>query len=435
MKTHRSIEPRRKHRLTRLGFHFLFVGSFAMLGGALRGFNLLLVLAGLLVGTLIMQWRWSKRSVEAVSVTRRSPEEAFVGKPFRVRYMLRNHSRLMPVWMMRVEDRVESVDHSSVAVAICAAPVISAKQTVGPHCDLLISRRGRYRVGPITLMTTFPFSLFCSQQIVDDREEFHVFPEILTLRTDWRRLLISKSGGMSTTGRRSGPSEGDFFGLREWQTGDSPKWIHWRTTARMNEPAVRQFEQQRRFDTCIMLDAFRSSTDERLPLASPDSETDAFEFAISFAATLMIHLVGTPSNRVVLAIASKTSEAIIGAGSVVGKRKMLELLADVQATRQPDLREAANRALRIAGAAQDLVVISSRSLADARIADPLLNETIAPWTRRNAFRWINTRDREIQRWAIRKESSSVDANHPADQAAVEANQVRETATLEMEASS
>ena len=50
-----------------------------MLGGALRGFNLLLVLAGLLVGTLVMQWRWSRRSVESIGVRRRLSPEAFAG--------------------------------------------------------------------------------------------------------------------------------------------------------------------------------------------------------------------------------------------------------------------------------------------------------------------------------------------------------------------
>ncbi|TWU51334.1 hypothetical protein Poly59_29260 [Rubripirellula reticaptiva] len=375
-----------------------------MLGGALRGFNLLLVLAGLIVGTLIMQWRWSKRSVEAISVQRRLPTEAFAGKPFRIRYMLHNHSRLMPAWMMRVEDRIESSDRSDAATAICAAGVISAGQTVGPHCDCTVTRRGRYRLGPISLMTTFPFSLFSSRQISDDIDEFHVFPALLSLSSDYQRRLTTRPGGMSTTGRKSGPSEGDFFGLREWKTGDSPKWIHWRTTARMNEPAVRQFEQQRRFDTTVLVDGFNHSRNSLRSTPDDELATYHLERAISLAATLVIRLISSPSNRIVLAVAAQKCEAIIGTGSVAGKQRMLEILADVEPTDQPDIYEAAQQTLRLVGNTQNLIVISPRTLAFAKLADPKLIQALAPWTYRTDFRWICTSDRDLDRWVVREET-------------------------------
>jgi uncharacterized protein (DUF58 family) len=362
-----------------------------MLGGALRGFNLLLVLAGLLVAALIMQWRWSRRSVEEISLQRRLPTEAFAGRPFRVRYRLRNQSRWMPVWMIRIEDKIESVDRSERAVAICGVGVISAGRTVVPHCDCTITRRGRYCFGPVGLMTTFPFSLFSSRHISDTRSEIHVLPRLLTLRGRWQQHLISRGGGESTTARRSGQAEGDFFGLREWQTGDSPKWIHWRTTARLTEPAVRQFEQQRRFDTCLLVDAFDAG----------QASGEDVELAISLAATLLVHLVGSPSNRVVLAVAGAKADAVIGGGSSGGKRRMLELLADVEPTAQPVVDQAAKKAIQIVGRSQDLIMISPRSLEQVKQADPHVRETIAPWVRRGTFRWIDVRDRSLDRWIAR----------------------------------
>jgi uncharacterized protein (DUF58 family) len=395
-----QTDSRRKHRLTRLGFHFLFVGAFAMLGGALRGFNLLLVLAGLLVGALIMQWRWSRRSVEAISARRRLPAEAFAGKPFRVRYRLHNHSRLMPVWMIRVEDEIESVDRNDRAIAVCGVGVVSPQRTVVPHFDCVVARRGRYRLGPVVLMTTFPFSLFSSRQIVDDRAEFHVYPRTLALRGRWQQRLISRTGGVSTSTRRSGQTEGEFFGLREWQTGDSPKWIHWRTTARLAEPAVRQFEQQRRFDTCILVDAFDAGTADDRDL----------ELAISLAATFLVHLIGSPSNRVVLAVAGSETDAVIGGGSIEGKRRMLEVLADTTATDSPNVTEAANKAFQIVGTTQDLIVISPRSLETAQQADESIAPTIAHWVRRGSFRWIDVSDSSIDRWIHREEVSLAKAS-------------------------
>jgi uncharacterized protein (DUF58 family) len=379
-------EPRHRHRLTRLGFHFLFVGGFAMLGGAIRGFNLLLVLAGLLVGALVMQWRWSRRSVESLRIQRRLPPEAFAEAPFRVRYLLRNLGWLMPAWMIRVEDPIESSDGKQRAKAICGVGVVSAKQTVTPQVECMIAKRGLYHFGPVSLLTTFPFSLLTSRQFTVDRQTLYVYPKLLPLRRQWQRRLVSRSGGMSTTARRSGSVEGEFFGLREWQPGDIPKWIHWRTTARLDEPAVRQFEQQRRFDACILVDAFDSGGDPEL-----------VERAISVAATFLVHLVGSPSNRLVLAVAGEQSEAVIGGGSMEGKHRMLKILAQAQPSPSPALAEATRKAMEMVGPSRDLIVISPRSLELVHLTHPGLVKSLNPWIRRGAFRWINV-DSEADQW-------------------------------------
>ncbi len=360
-----------------------------MLGGALRGFNLLLVLAGLLVGALIMQWRWSRRSIDAMGVQRRLPTEAFAGRPFRVRYRLHNRSRFMPVWMIRAEDRIQSVDRNLEAKAVCGAGVVAAGRTVVMSCECLVLRRGRYRFGPMQLITTFPFSLFTSQKTVESRVEFLVYPKILSLSGRWRQRLRSRTGGVATTARRNGPVEGDFFGLREWQTGDSPKWIHWRTSARINDLAVRQFEQQRRFDTCVLVDAFSSGAADR----------DATEAAISLAATFLVHLVGSPSNQVVLAIAGKTSDVVVGGGSVHGKRRMLGLLADAVSGPAPRLAEAAGKAMRMVGYTQEMVIISPRSMRSVKSEDPDFLKAVSPWIRRGSLRWIDV-STELEQWVV-----------------------------------
>jgi hypothetical protein len=125
------------------------------------------------------------------------------------------------------------------------------------------------------------------------------------------------------------------------------------------------------------------------------------ELAISLAATLLVQLVGSPSNRVVLAVAGAKADAVIGGGSSGGKRRMLELLADVEPTAQPVVDQAAKKAIQIVGRSQDLIMISPRSLEQVKQADPHVRETIAPWVRRGTFRWIDVRDRSLDRWIAR----------------------------------
>ena len=59
------------------------------------------------------------------------------------------------------------------------------------------------------------------------------------------------------------PGEGRLFeGLREWVPGDDTRIIDWKATARRGKPIARQFEDERRQQVLIMIDAGRLLTAE-----------------------------------------------------------------------------------------------------------------------------------------------------------------------------
>lgn len=408
--------------MTRLGWHFAFVGTFAMVGGAIRGFNLPLVLAGLVIGALLVHWRLGRRTMEAIECRRRLPDEAFVGQPFPVRFLVTNHSRWMPAWLIRIDDRIDSSsgdrDQASAkgsqflsmprwreavsALASCGVGTVAPGRTVVASYDCTASKRGRYRFGPSLVSTGVPLGLLLVQQADDDPQSICVYPELLTLRRDWRRRLQSRSGGMATTARRSGASDGDFFGLRSWQAGDSRRWIHWRTTARIGEPAVRQFEQQHRFDLCILVDAFLPA--EGLNSSSSNA-ADSLELAISTAATLLTHIVPTPANRVALAVAGKVNAVVAGGGSRGQLATMLQILAEAIPSAEPDLVASVDNVFRSLGKPQDLVVVSPREL-------PKAAEKIGKLlSGRCSLRWYSVKDGSIdllvERIKIRRPAASV----------------------------
>ncbi len=403
-------EPRQQHRLTRLGLHFLFVGTFSVLGGALRGLNLLLLLAGGLMAALLVQWRWSRRSIEVLSLRRRIPPEAFVGKPFRIRFRLTNHARFLPVWLLRVDDEIRPVDGGAGSMASTGISVVPAGRTQTPSYGCVVTRRGRYRLGPSSVVTSFPLCLMTSRLVMDDQVELDVYPRLLELSRSWRSRLLTRTEGAVASARRSGPAEGEFFGLREWQPGDHPRLIHWRTTARIGEPAVRQFEQQRRFDVCLLVDALRSPAAGRVPATRGEFETsgeaheyavggedEILETAISLAATLLVHLVATPSNRTILAVASRDAEAVIGGGSLEGKQRMLGLLARLEPSTESHLAEGLGRAIDVAQHPRDLIVVSTRSMQEAVARRSELSGMFQPWTRTGTLRWLNVSDPAVVR--------------------------------------
>ena len=341
-------------RPSRLGVHVGFIALFAALGGALRGLNLLIVLAGLLFGLLLIQWRVCRRALEGVRLQRQLPQEAVAGVPFQVRFLIRNLSSWLPTWLLGIEEAIHTVaGGAALARGSSAVAFLAARSSGETHYDCRIAYRGCYRFGPATLASGFPFGLIIARRTdaAPLSEPLYVYPRLLQLRPPWRSLLDARSSGLASTRSQSGPSEGDFYGLRSWQTGDSRRWIHWRTTARTDHPAVRQFELQRRYELSILVDAARLNDDPAAELA--------VERTISLAATLVARLATLPNSRITLVTAGRQVRSLLVTNRPELAREALKLLAELEGTATPPLAEAMATALQADGGRNRPVLILS----------------------------------------------------------------------------
>jgi uncharacterized protein (DUF58 family) len=75
----------------------------------------------------------------------------------------------------------------------------------------------------------------------------------------------------------------DFYTLREYQRGDDLRRVHWRSSAKTDELMIRQLETPWQSRALVLLDVREASYESR----------DAFEKAVSGAATVVTHLVGS----------------------------------------------------------------------------------------------------------------------------------------------
>jgi uncharacterized protein (DUF58 family) len=85
-------------------------------------------------------------------------------------------------------------------------------------------------------------------------------PEPLLLRLEWRvlrRLDGQLAGGYRTTHRGIGT---DLAGLRGYVEGDDARHIDWNATARLNEPQLRVFNEDRELTVWLVLDRSASMT-------------------------------------------------------------------------------------------------------------------------------------------------------------------------------
>ena len=105
--------PRLRHpsgrvrtRLTREGFQFVFLLSFALIAAIIQNVNLLVLLAGALAGMVLLQWRLSTRSLHRLLLSRTLPLTVEAGRPFYIELTVRNPRRLLGSWWLVVSERL-----------------------------------------------------------------------------------------------------------------------------------------------------------------------------------------------------------------------------------------------------------------------------------------------------------------------------------------
>src|SRR5579859_387011 len=115
-------------------------------------------------------------------------------------------------------------------------------------------------------------------------------PEPLLARLEWRvvrRLDGRVAGGYRTAHRGAGT---DLVGLREYTEGDDARHIDWNVTARLNEPQLRVFTEDRELTVWLVLDRSASMT-----VGGPDRGKHD---VLSELALVLARLFGRGGNRV-----------------------------------------------------------------------------------------------------------------------------------------
>ncbi len=260
------MTQRQKTRICLEGWYYLFIVLFIMGGAVLGEVNLLVVLAGMMLGPFLFNWRFVQLTLRELHVTRRLPGRICAGDVLNVAVMAQNQRRRLTSWTVMVEDRlrrVSDVDTPPPRVVRVVIPRVEVGQASSVQYRTVLKQRGRYAFGPMTVSTRFPLGLVRATTTVHEQRSLLVYPKLGHVTPRWLQLINSRLLGSQSEGRRQGVLEGDYYGLREWRTGDSLRWIHWRTSAKLGELAVRQFEEQRSRDVKIVLDLWQ-----------PDSPTD-----------------------------------------------------------------------------------------------------------------------------------------------------------------
>ena len=400
-----------RFRLSREGLHFLMILLFILVGAVLRDISLLVVLAGLMFSLLLIQWRVGIRSITALSLRREVPFTTVCGSLIDVRITVANRRRWLGSWLLTVEDHIEQITPNKRTNSQRALTVIDdvapGQQQTGVY-QLQFHQRGHYDIGPTTLSTRYPLNLGRSMCLFINRNRIVVHPRLGALTNRCHELFRVERQGLSRAIARAGVNEGEFFGLRQWHNGDSQRWIHWRTTARLGELSVRQFEQQQRMQAVVVLD-LNAKPDELWSI----EESPAVEKAISFMATLAAELVGRGRHKLSVAIAGREIVALPNVQSRILVNDLLDHLASAASTAQKDALPQALESLQASLVRNPLlIVVSTRSNLLPQLIKNMPDGLGRRVLERVSLRWLNVTADDLEpyfRWSEMKSSESADS--------------------------
>ncbi|HEX6222470.1 MAG TPA: DUF58 domain-containing protein [Acidimicrobiia bacterium] len=255
------------------------------------------------------------------------------GDTVQVTLSLRNPGH-RPVRNLTITDEVEDLGVANFELAgVGAGEVVSATYRV------MCRPRGIYRVGPSRAVSADPLGLAELPAPEGPVDNLVVYPTVekLTGFPIVRGQDPSMAASRPEHAQRGGE---DFYTLREYQRGDDLRRIHWPSSAKTDRLMIRQLETPWQSRALVLLDV-RSSVYE---------SADAFETAVSGAASVVTHLVESGFDTDLWAGDSNAMDATrYGAA--------MEKLALVETTTDMDMEAVASR-IRQRGGGGALVMVT-----------------------------------------------------------------------------
>ena len=358
---------RRHTTIHREGWYYLLIVAIVFGGALFKEVNLLLILAGMLLGPVLLNWQAVRTNLRGLHVERKLPRRA-VG-------------RRLVVGRSAAEQRPATARHvgrggpgANRAGDGCGRrtnhrdpprspevlfPYVPAGQSRKGGYRGRLLERGCYRFGPLRLSTRFPFGLFSRTITVGQCETLVVLPRLGRLTEGWAGRRLEAVAGVDRHSFRPG-MDGDFYGVREWRSGDSRRLIHWRRSARLGKPVVRQFAQPRSRDVAVVLELWQPERPSPEQLAN-------VELAVSFAATVLADVCRKGGSMAYLAMSDPVPECLEAPASVALLQGLMQRLATIEAAAGDTLPVLLAEALPRIAAGAEIVLISTRptDLADA----------------------------------------------------------------------
>jgi uncharacterized protein (DUF58 family) len=300
--------------LTREGKVWLAVAGLLLLTGFYKGINLLVLLGYIFLVVWFFNYLLTRRELRSLKLARGEVPALFVGEPVFLALLLRHRTG----HAIRGVQITDSFDDAPFGWVIARA---DGRREIRLTARIVPRRRGIINLGPVMSRFGFPFGLIEREMELLPVETHRVCPAPGTLRRalfrQWLSRAVPGEGEQHSQHRHISASEAEVHGLRIFRAGDSPRWIHWRTSARRGELMVREFENAAPPRLLLIVD---------IPAGSDHA---VIESLLSLASTICVEWVRETGAKLCLVAGGtvgKTAEVVAPAGVLEALYLLAEML-------------------------------------------------------------------------------------------------------------
>jgi uncharacterized protein (DUF58 family) len=299
---------------------------------------------------------------------------------------------------------------------------LAARGAAREELEVRPVQRGKATAGRIHARLVGPRGLAWRQGIVDVPWTITVYPNLVGASL---RALPTQAQRRREAGQRNVRRIGEgriFESLREWVPGDDTRTIDWKATARRGKVMSRQYEDERRQQVMIVIDAGRLLTAEVDGTPRLESTTEA-ALHLAYSATAHDDNVG------LMAFADEVQLYVPPARGRRALRAVLDGLASIEGRLVEPNYPAAFAYLAARNRKRALTVLFT-DVIDRNASDAMLAHA-ASLRPRHLPLVVTLRNPELERVAVRRSGTSSEAFERA--AAEELMQEREEALADMRA--
>ena len=300
------------------GASFLTAGIVGVLAALVLGSDAMISVGALLICLPLFSALSARRARYQLRCSRMIvPSRVAPGQPARVAVRLENVSRISTGLLLAEE---------TIPYSLGARPryVVNGIERGGARevsYQLRSDVRGKFAVGPMRIRIADVFGLVELTANFASQNTLTVTPKVVPL------ISSSVNGSWSSDGdgrtRMTAAAGDDDVIPRAYRNGDELRRVHWRSTARYGELMVRREEQRWQDRAVLILDSRRGAHTGSGPSSS-------FEFAVSAAASIGVHLARQGLDGHLLTDAGPL------AGSAMFEDVLLDALSVVNQSRNHD---------------------------------------------------------------------------------------------------
>jgi uncharacterized protein (DUF58 family) len=245
----------------------------------------LYLVSSALVSLVVLGFISGRHATRGLDFSRECPGNAFEGEPFEVRLRVRNHGHLCRYFLVVLDRPFEHTRRRGLLAKIrerraeiherlqkdsapsnrrgtgrerhehsrtVAVEKIASGSELNVEYELSAPRRGVYQQSEITVSSGGVLGTAGVSRTIQLQAAMTVFPRIYPITSFPFEPRTIAAPVEAYEWSRKGIGQ-DYYGVREYVRGDSLRHIHWKSSARQGQLIVREYQQEFRPSSCIVV--------------------------------------------------------------------------------------------------------------------------------------------------------------------------------------